>query len=314
MHRVVVSDTKDPDLDIEREVFKDEKFSVEQRVCHDEESLLTAAADADALIVDAGTPVTARVLRELDLTVVARAGIGVDNVDREAAEAAGVVVTNVPDYSVEEVSSHALALVLDLARGVTRYDRDVRAGDWDWEAARPLYRLRERTLGLVAVGNIGQRTARKGAPFFDTVVGYDPYLDAETLRERGVEPVGFAELLARSDAVSVHAPLTEETREMFDADAFEAMGEKTIFVNTGRGGLVDEDALLAALDDGTVAGAGLDVLREEPPTDRRLVEHERTVVTPHVGWYSEESSAEVRRRAARAVRQALAGEEPDDAL
>jgi D-3-phosphoglycerate dehydrogenase len=314
MHRVVVSDTKDPDLTVEREVLDIEGITVERHVCHDEESLLEAAAGADALVVDAGTPVTARVLRELDLRVVARAGTGVDNIDREAAREVGTVVTNVPDYSVEEVSTHALALVLDLARGVTRYDRDVRAGNWDWEVARPLGRLRDRTLGVVAVGNIGRRAAEKAAPFFGEVVGYDPYLDDETLRERGVEPVDFAGLIAESDAISVHAPLTAETEGLFDAAAFEAMSEGTLFVNTGRGGLVEEDALLAALSDGTVAGAGLDVLREEPPTDRRLVDHDRVVVTPHAGWYSEESSDEVRRRAARAVKQALVGEVPDDAL
>jgi len=312
MHTVLVSDRKPfGDLLADGPLADAE---VRRERCTDEERLRETAADADALVVDANTPVTAAVLRDLDLAVVARSGTGVDNVDVAAAREVGTVVTNVPDYSAEEVSSHAVALLLSLARGLGRYDRSVRDGEWDWTAARPLHRLSERTLGIVAVGTIGAGVARKAAPLFDTVVGYDPGLSDAELRERGVEPVGFPELLARAHAVSIHAPLTEATRGLFDRETFESMREGSLLVNVGRGGVVDEAALLSALESGAIAGAGLDVFAEEPPTDRRLVDHERTLVTPHAGFYSEESVEEACRRALQSVATVFDGGTPADVV
>lgn len=145
-------------------------------------------------------------------------------------------------------------------------------------------------------------------------MGYDPGLSDAELRERGVEPVGFAELLARAHAVSIHAPLTDATRGLFDAETFDAMREGSLLVNVGRGGIVDEPALLSALESGTIAGAGLDVLAEEPPTDRRLVDHDRTLVTPHAGFYSEESVEEACRRALTSVATVFEGETPADVV
>jgi len=308
---VVVSDDKTESVATEREAltaFAD--VEVRHVAAHDEESLVEAGAGADALIVDAATPVTERVLDALDLSVVGRAGIGVDNVALDAAAERGVTVVHVPDYCLDEVASHAFSLLLACARGNPQYDAATERGEWDWTAGRPLHRLPGSALGLLAFGNIPRRLLDFAAGYDFEVLCHDPYVDAATMEARGVEPVGFEALLARSDLLSLHAPLTEETDALLDADAFDAMSEGTVLVNTARGGLVDIGALRDALDDGTVAMAGLDVLPEEPPGDASLASRDDVVVTPHVGWYSEESQVELRRKVAADVGRALTGATP----
>lgn len=308
---VVVSDDKTEDVETEREAltaFVD--VEVRHVAAHDEAALIDAAEEADALIVDASTPVTEAVIDALDLSVVGRAGIGVDNVALDAAAERGVTVVHVPDYCLDEVASHTLSLILACARGHPQYGASTARGEWDWTAARPLHRLPGSTLGLLAFGNIPRRLLDFAAGYDFEVLCHDPYVDAATMEARGVEPVEFEELLARSDLLSLHAPLTDETTAILDADAFDAMRDGTVLVNTARGGLVDVAAIRNALDDGTVATAGLDVLPEEPPEDVSLANRDDVVVTPHVGWYSEESQIELRRKVAADVGRALAGAEP----
>jgi D-3-phosphoglycerate dehydrogenase len=309
--RVVVSDGKTADVATERAALADlDDVAVELAAAHDEAAVVDATAGADALIVDAGTPVSASVLEALDLTVVGRAGIGVDNVALEAAAAEGVTVVHVPDYCLNEVASHALSLLLACARGHPAYGANTRGGEWDWGAGRPLHRLPGSTLGLVAFGNVPNRLLDLAAGYDFEVLCYDPYVSAARMEARGVENVDFESLLGRADLLSLHAPLTEETESMLDAAAFDAMAAGTIVVNTARGPLVDTDALVDALDDGTVAAAGLDVLPEEPPADASLAARDDVIVTPHVAWYSEESTAELRRKVAEDVGRVLSGETP----
>lgn len=318
--QVVVFDTKRPDLRIERQVFEalDLPVEVEMSPHRTEAGVIEAAMGAHGIMVDAGTPVTERVLDALDaLEIVARVGIGVDNIAIDAAREQGIAVTNVPDYSVDEVSTHALGLLLTLAREIQTYSADTEAGNWDWKRGVPLFRLQERTLGVIAFGRIGRRIARKAAPLFETVVAYDPYLDDDVFERYGVERVGFEELLGRADAISLHTPLTEETESMLDSAAFGTMAERdtdagTILINTSRGGVIDEGALLEALESGTVRAAGLDVLAEEPPSDRALLDRDDVIVTPHIGWYSEESRDEVRRRSAREIGRVFQGVPPEN--
>lgn len=313
---VAVFDSKDETLAVEREVFEGMDVELRQPDARDEDGAIEAARDADAIIADAAVPITERLLSVLDLRIVARAGIGFDNIDVAAAGRHGVTVTNVPDYCVDEVSTHALALLLALVRKTHVYASDTAAGGWDWERGAPIRRLGDLTLGIVAFGRIGSRAAEKALPFFERVIAADPYVDDAEIERAGVEPVAFDELLARANVISIHTPLTDETRDMFDADAFAAMdadpddGGGTLLVNTSRGPVVDEDALLTALDAGTVAGAGLDVMEREPPGDSPLLGREDVIVTPHVAWYSRESQREVRRKAATEVRRALEGEDP----
>jgi D-3-phosphoglycerate dehydrogenase len=278
--------------------------------------LAEVVGDADALVVDVNTAVDAAALSELSLTVVARAGVGVDNVDVAAAAEAGTVVTNVPDYCREEVATHTLALLLDCARNVTGYDRDVRAGGWGWERGPALGRLSEERLGLISFGPIARRLTEAVSGIGVEVVANDPYVDPETMREHGVEPVDREELLETARYVVTLAPLTPETEGMIDADALDRMREDAVLINTGRGGLIDEAALAAALREaGGIAAAGLDVLREEPPgEDAPLVGLDDCVVTPHAAWYSEPARDDLNDGVAANVAAALAGETPPDRI
>ncbi|MFB6106110.1 MAG: C-terminal binding protein [Halobacteriaceae archaeon] len=310
-YKVLVSASDVVDLDVIREELAAVDAEVTVIDAHTEAEVREAVADADALLVDSTTPVTAAVLDDAsDLRVVGRCGIGVDNVAVEAAADRDVVVTNVPDYCVDEVTTHALSLALACVRNLSAYDASVRAGEWDWAAGRPLRRLRGRTLGLAAFGKIPRRLSRKIAGFGMTVAAYDPYVDAEEMAEYGVEKVDFETLLAESDVLSVHVPLTEETRGLFDAEAFAAMREDAVFVNTSRGPVVDTDALAAALADGELARAGVDVMPEEPPDASPLFDRDDVILSPHVAWYSEEAREELSRRVAADAAAVLAGKDP----
>jgi len=269
-------------------------------------------ADADALVVDVNTPVPEDVLEVApDLSVVARAGVGIENIDVAAAADRDIVVTNAPDYCTREVATHTVTLLLDCARSVAAYDRETRAGNWGWADTRPVHRLAGRTLGLVSFGPIARRVREQVRGFDVDVVAYDPNVDADEMAAADVRKVTLAELYAEADYVSLHAPVTDETRGMIDGDALERMQDHAVLVNTGRGALVDEVALAEALEDGTIAAAGLDVLRREPPApDNPLLDLNNCVVTPHAAWYSEEARRDLNRTVAENVRAGLAGETP----
>ncbi|MFC7211881.1 C-terminal binding protein [Natronoarchaeum sp. GCM10025321] len=314
-HTVVVSDHDFADLSIERDVLGDIADVRDAGGDLDTEDIDADLVDADA-ILNLRYEIDGDLISRLDgCRIVARYGIGVDNVDSEAATEAGIYVTNVPDYCQEEVATHALSLLLALYRGLARYNDSVAAGEWERGVAAPIHRLSTQTLGVVGFGAIGRAVAdRAGALGFD-IVASDPYVDAETAADHGADLVEFETLLDRSDAVTIHSPLVEATRGMFDDAAFERMNDGAVLVNVARGPIVDGDALRAALDDGEIRGAGLDVFPEEPPAaDDPLRTHERVVATPHVGWYSEEANAERRRRAAENVRAGLTGERPENVV
>ncbi|QZY00214.1 C-terminal binding protein [Halobaculum rubrum] len=269
------------------------------------------AADADAVVVNVGVSVSADVLADLDLRVLARGAVGLDGIDVRAAADHGVQVVHVPEYCLEEVADHAVGLFTSLARGIPAYADRAEAGTWDWDPPYPIERLADCTVGLVSFGPIARRFADRVAPLVDEVVAADPYVDEDVLREHGVERVDFETLCRRADHLSVHAPLTEETRGMVDADVLDALPPHAVVVNTGRGGVVDEVALESALDAGDVAAAGLDVLETEPPgEDHPLFGREDVVVTSHVGWYSEQAKRDLNESLARDIRRAFRDEEP----
>jgi D-3-phosphoglycerate dehydrogenase len=309
MDQVLVSDTKSVEEPGLWEQFSD-SISVTKNVVRSAGAVVDAGRGMDGIVVDANTPVTADVIERLDLKVVGRAGTGVDNIDCEAASAADVAVVNVPEYCLDEVSTNAVGLFLACARQLTAYDRSTTAGEWDWEVGRPIHRLDGQTLGLLAFDDIARRTARKLDGFGLELLAYDPYVPDSVFDDSGVQPVSFDELLEHSDHLSIHAPLTADTRNLVDASVLERLPDHAVVVNHGRGGIVDESALLRALEDGSIAGAGLDVLRDEPPTDPAIVEHVRTIVTPHSAWYSEESLRDVVETVAEDVIRVLEGDEP----
>lgn len=273
------------------------------------------AADADAVVTDVATAVPADVFDQLDLSVVGRASVGYETIDVDAARAAGVPVVNAPDYCTDEVATHSVSLLLACVRAIPAYDRAVRAGGWPSSPGRDLHRLSGGTVGLVSMGGIARGIADRLAGFDLDLVGFDPYVDAEAMAAHGVERVDFDALLDRSRYVVVTAPETPDTRDLFDAAAFDALPEGAVFVNTGRGGVVDEGALVDALESGQVASAGLDVLREEPPgADHPLVGRDDVVVTPHGGWCSVEARRELNETVARDVRRALLGEPLENSI
>ncbi|QIO25224.1 C-terminal binding protein [Haloarcula sp. JP-L23] len=310
-HRVVFTDHTFDDLDIEREILAEADAELVDAAASDE-PLADLVTDADGILV-MYDEIDAGLIRSMsECQVISRTGIGVDNVDIDAATEAGIHVTNVPDYCIPEVADHTLGLALALQRKLIEYDRSVEAGEWDVSAGRPMHRLAEQTWGLVGYGNIARAVGDRVEATGMDRIAFDAFLDDEEIRKNGAEPVdSLDELLGRADVVSVHVPLTEETENMVGRAELEAMQNHAYLINCARGGIVDEDALAAALDDGEIAGAGLDVLSEEPPSeDHPLLDDHRMIITPHAAFNSEESVVELRQKAARNARDVLSGELP----
>ena len=313
---VAVTDHVFPDLDRERAMLADADHELRyEGNATTPEEVAAAVREADA-VLNCYSPIPTDVTRSLDrCRIIARYGIGLDTIDIVAATETGIIVTNVPDYCIDEVSDHALGLILALGRGVVRLDRRVREGAWSPMDAAPLHRLRGRTLGLVGFGRIARALATKASAVGFKVRAFDPFLSSESVESAGVEPCDLATLLAGSDVVSLHAPLSPETRHMIGADALAALPRGALLVNTSRGPLVDLAALREALASGHLGGAALDVLETEPPAaDDPLLSRSDVIVTPHAAFYSEESMVELRRKAAEQVLEALAGRVPPYAV
>jgi D-3-phosphoglycerate dehydrogenase len=281
---------------------------VEERAGITPAELLEAAPGCDALIVRSRTRVTAEVLAASPrLKVVGRAGVGVDNIDLSAAARQGVIVVNSPQATTLAVAEHALGLMLALARSIPRADAAMKAGQWIKKELEGV-ELSGKTLGIMGVGNIGAAVARRAAALGMAVIGYDPLLPREAIQQRGAEPVTLDELYARADFISLHLPLTAETRGMVGQQVLERVKPGVRLVCTARGGLIDEEALLGALDTGRVAGAALDVFAEEPPGATRLVRHPQIIATPHVAAQTVEAQKRAAVDIAHEVLSALRGE------
>jgi D-3-phosphoglycerate dehydrogenase / 2-oxoglutarate reductase len=254
----------------------------------------------------------AELIRQLTrCRAIGRFGLGVDNIDIPAATEKGIAVTYVPDYCIEEVSDHAMALLLALARKLTFSNRLVQGGRWQMSAVVPIRRLSSLTLGLLGFGNIARALVPKAKSFGMKIVTHDPYAPAEAFKKLGVENVGFDQLLAMADFVSVHVPLMPATRGLINGAALAKMKQTAYLINTSRGPLIDEPALVAALDAGTILGAALDVVATEPlAKDSPLLGRDNVILTPHTGFYSVEALTELQTKAASDVRRVLMGERP----
>ncbi|MBZ5565852.1 MAG: C-terminal binding protein [Acidobacteriia bacterium] len=311
--KVLITDYAWESLQPEREILASAGATLVVAERGDEDELASLAKDVDGILT-CWKPVTARVIRRAErCRAIGRYGIGVDNIDVECATELGIVVTNVSAYCVEEVAEHAMALLLSLARKVTAYDHAMKAGRYDLRALMPFYRLRGKTLGIVGFGKIGRALYRKAQGFEFKVLICDPNLDPTSLRDYQADCVRFTELLERSDFVSIHVPLTPETRGLFNAEAFRRMKPGSYLINTCRGAVIDEAALLEALNAGRIAGAGLDVLASEPPSlQDPLGLHPRAIVTPHAAFYSAESVLELQTTAARQMAEVLSGRRPSN--
>jgi len=319
--RVVITDFIEDDLAIERAVL-DEVADVEALVALEEDQLAGRIEDVDAMIVFHEIRITRHTLERLKhCRLIVRAGVGVDNVDIAFARECGIPVANVPDYGSEEVADTAIGMMLALARGIHIYNSSLRAGQgtWDYRVAAPLVRLRGSGFGTIGLGRIGTASALRAKVLGMDVAYYDPYKPDGYDRSLGIRRVEtLEELLRRSLVVSVHCPLTDETRHMVDRQALSLMPPGSYLINTARGGIVDPEALLDALVNGPLAGAGIDVLQREPPPeddpvvsawrDPRHPAHHRLILNPHAAFYSEQGIEDMRRKSAEACRRALLGQ------
>ncbi|GAA4658167.1 MULTISPECIES: phosphoglycerate dehydrogenase [Amycolatopsis] len=280
----------------------------------DRPALLEAVKGADALLVRSATQVDAEVLNATSrLKVVARAGVGLDNVEVPAATARGVLVVNAPTSNIVSAAEHAVALLLAVARRVPAADQSLRGGEWKRSAYTGV-ELNGKTIGVVGLGKIGQLFSQRLAAFGTTIIAYDPYVSAARAAQLGIELVSLDELLSRADAISIHLPKTPETKGLIDAEALKKTKQGVIIVNAARGGLVDEDALADAIRSGHVGGAGIDVFVTEPTTASPLFELPNVVVTPHLGASTAEAQDRAGTDVAHSVLLALRGDFVPDAV
>jgi D-3-phosphoglycerate dehydrogenase len=307
---VAVADSVFPNLDLARAVVSRAGAELRMASQPTPEGIVAAAKDADALLVTYAK-INADMIREMKkCKIISRFGIGVDNVDIEAATRQGIVVTKVPDYCIDEVSDHAMALLLSLVRKIPFSSARAHAGRWEMPAVTPIHRLRGTVLGLVGFGRIPQLVAPKAKAFGIRVMASDPYVPLNVMEQAGVGRLEFAELLKISDYISIHSPLLPETHHLFSDEVFRQMKPGSLIVNTSRGPVVDEAALARALDAKQLAGAALDVLEQEPPVSSPLFGRDNVILTPHTSFYSVESLEELQTKAAEEVVRVLSGQPP----
>ncbi|MCX2733939.1 phosphoglycerate dehydrogenase [Saccharopolyspora sp. NFXS83] len=280
----------------------------------DRPALLAAVADADALLVRSATKVDAEVLSATSkLKVVARAGVGLDNVEVPAATERGVMVVNAPTSNIVSAAEHALALLLSVARNVAAADASLKAGEWKRSSFSGV-ELNGKTVGVVGLGKIGQLFAQRIAAFGTKLIAYDPYVSASRAAQLGIELVSLEDLLARADALSIHLPKTAETLGLIGAEELKKAKKGLIVVNAARGGLIDEEALAESIRNGHIGGAGIDVYKTEPTTSSPLFELDNVVATPHLGASTAEAQDRAGTDVARSVLLALRGDFVPDAV
>jgi D-3-phosphoglycerate dehydrogenase len=306
--KILITDYEFASLAPEREVIEQLGAELITAQCRTEDEVIEAAREVDG-IINQYAPISRRVIENLEkCKVISRYGIGVDTIDLDAATENGIIVGNVTDYCIDEVSDHAFALLISSARKVTQLNKAVKQGTWDYKIGVPIFRLRNRVLGLVGLGKIPQSLAQKSQVFGLQVIAYDPYVSAELAEELGIELVELNQLCTQADYISVHAPLMDSTRGMISDEQFNHMKKEAFIINTARGPVIDEKALIRALREGKIAGAGLDVLENEPiAEDSPLLKMDQVVINPHVAWYSEESQIELKRKTTQNVADVLKG-------
>ena len=310
-----------PAMDVGYELVEPLGATIVKGIWRTEDEIIANAKDADAVIGATATqPFSRRVLEALpNCRIVASAGVGFEKIDVDAATELGIVATNVPDYGMDEVSGQAVAMILALGRKLFIVDRAVREKQVNVlkgakalaELCTPMFRMRDQTVGIIGVGRIGMSAALKCKGLGMKVIGYDPYIFPSLLKQRGIEPVDLDTLLKESDFVSIHTPLTVETQKMLGYAQFKKMKKTAYFVNTARGGVVDEPGLIRALQEGLIAGAGLDVTVDEPILpDNPLLKMPNTILTGHAAWYSITASDEMFHKPIMQVAMALQGKFP----
>lgn len=316
MHKVVVTDDRYGNYSEEKSVLKE--LSVELIILAPESNReerienLKIIQDADALLVNL-FPMTKEIISGLNkCRIISRYGVGYDNVDINEATKKGIWVANVPDYSIEDVSDQALAFLMGCVRKVAYKDRMIRQGKWNLHNDQPIHRMKNKVLGIIGYGAIGKRFHEKikGLGFSKILVS-DPYIDKKIILENGAVPAEFEETLSNSDYISIHVPLDNSTKKMIGKKQLSFMKKNSIIINTSRGAVLDEQAVIEALINGWINGAGLDVFETEPlPLDSPLHNLDNVILADHTGWYSEESKVELKTKAAMNILAVLKGGKP----
>jgi D-3-phosphoglycerate dehydrogenase len=307
-YRVVITDCDQGSIEEEKDEFAKIGSELILAQVQEERELIRACREADGLL-NQYAPLTRRVLENLpNCKVVSRYGVGVDSVDLKAATDLGIIVANVPDYCMDEVADQTVSMLLGLIRKTAFFDQKVKSGQWDFRQGIPIYRTRGKTLGLIGCGKIGLEVAKRISAFGLRVIAFDPYIEKphEVIELKDIDTV-----LKESDFISIHCPLNDSTRHLIGDEAFKKMEKRPILINTSRGPIIDEKALIQALKEGLISGAGLDVLEKEPPDSQNpLLKMENVILTPHVSFYSVESISELKRRTAKNVADVLSGRWP----
>ena len=306
---IAVTDSVFPSLDLAKAALAKLNPTFRMAKSSGADDILAVAKDADAILVTYAKLTRDILLQLTKCKAIGRFGLGVDNIDLPTAKEKGIAVNYVPDYCIREVSDHAMALLLSLIRKIPLSNKLVQSGRWEMPAVVPIRRLEGTVLGLLGFGHIPRLVAPKAQAFGMKVIAYDPYVKPELFKAANVEAVDFDALLNNSDYISVHAPLLPATRGMLNAAAFAKTKKGVLIVNTARGPLIDEPALLAALDSKQVGGAALDVVTTEPlPKDSALLGRDNVIVTPHTGFYSIEALEELQSKCAADVARVLNGQ------
>ena len=308
--KIVISDCDHESMSVEERLFAESGLNYTHLACRTEDEVIAECRGA-GIIMNQYAPFTARVFAALgpELKLIVRYGVGVDNIDLEAATRFGVQICNVPDYGMSEVSDHALGLMLSLVRKLPFITELNRRGVWDYRRTIPVRRIATLTVGVVGVGRIGGLFARKVSALGCRVIGTDPRYPDLVREHPELTFATFDTLLAESDVISIHCPLDAATRGLFGTDALARMKPTAVLINTARGGIIDETALADALSRGAIGGAAIDTVAREPlAADSPLLSHPNCLVTPHMAWYSEESAEELNRKVAEeAIRFAKGG-------
>lgn len=295
--KVLITDFDFPNVDMEIALFREAGIEVKTAQCKTEADLIEAGKDVDGFLLQYA-PANRQVFEALtNLKIVSRYGAGFDTINTDDAKTCGVWVGNSPDYGIHEVATHALSMALNLARHLSFYDRDIRNGQWHYLTPGVLQRPSLMTVGILGLGRIGKRFAHIARETFGEIIACDPHIMAYDFPPY-VKRVTQDELFKRSDIISIHTPLNDETKNIVDLKHLNLMKKGSYIVNTARGGIVNVDDALTALNSNQLGGLALDVLPKEPPGNHPLVSHPRTILTPHAAFFSKEAEIELRRKAA----------------
>lgn len=309
--KIVITDYQYADIENEGRIAREAGIFLKSYHCKTQEEVIDVVKDADAVIVQYADMNADVISHMKHCQVIIKYGIGVNNIDVKAATEKGIYVCNVPDYGVDEVANHAVTMLLALAKKLPTITKALRNGDWSYDSIIPLFRLAGSTLGLIGLGRIPLSVAKKMASFDVKILAYDPFIDAKIAEENNVTLVDFETLCKESDFISVHCPLTAATTHLINKKAFQMMKKTAIVINTARGPVICEKDLIDALEQGEIAGAGIDVFETEPVSiDNKLLKMENVIATPHIAWYSEEAIQSVQSKAAQEAVNVLSGNCP----